>query len=74
MTDSARYMSLAGKKLKKLYNFTRIAHLLHNCAMCVRTDFKIIDEVIATTKATIIKNKDRKKDFYDAGLPFHPDL
>ena len=39
---------------------TCVAHLLHNCA---------IDEVIATIKAATIKNKDRKKDFHDAGLP-----
>ena len=32
--------------------------------MHVRAHFKNIDEVIAT-----INNKDRKKDFYDAGLP-----
>ena len=36
--------------------------------MRVRAHFKNIDEVMAT-----IKNKDRKKDFYDAGLPFPPD-
>ena len=32
--------------------------------MCVRAYFKNIDEIIAT-----IKNKDRKKNFHDAGLP-----
>ena len=36
--------------------------------MRARAHFKNIDEVIAT-----IKNKDRKKDFHDAGLPSHPD-
>ena len=52
---------------------SRIAHLLHNCALRVRAHFKNIDEVIATIKATTIKNKDRKKDFHDAGLPSPPD-
>ena len=47
---------------------TRIAQLLHNCAMCVLAHFKNIDEMIAT-----IKNKHRKKHFYDAGLPSPPD-
>ena len=65
-------MSLAGKTLKELYpslmHVNYIAHLLHNCAMRVRAHFKNIDEVIAT-----IKNKDRKKDFHDAGLPSPPD-
>ena len=46
---------------------------LHNCAMRVRAHFKNIDEVIATIKAATIKNKDRKKDFHDAGLPSPPD-
>ena len=35
--------------------------------MCVH--FKNIDEVIASIKAAAIKNKDRKKDLHDAGLP-----
>ena len=75
LTDAARYMSSAGKTLKELYpslmHVTCVAHLLHNCAM--RADFKNIGEVIATIKAATIKNKDRKKDFYDAGLPSPPD-
>ena len=51
-----------------------VGHLLHNCAMHVRAHFKNIDEVIATIKAATTENKDRKKDFYDAGLPSLPDL
>ena len=77
LTDAARYMSSAGKTLKELYpslmHLTCVAHLLHNCAMRVRAHFKNIDEVIATIKAATIKNKDRKKDFHDAGLPSPPD-
>ena len=77
LTDAARYRSLAGKTLKELYSslmhVTCIVHLLHNCAMRVRAHFKNIDEIIATIKAAIIKNKDRKKDFHDAGLPSPPD-
>ena len=77
LTDVARYMSLAGKTLKELYpslmHVTCVAHLLHNCAMRVRAHFKNIDEIIATIKAATIKNKDRKKDLHDAGLPSPPD-
>ena len=77
LTDAARFMSSAGKTLMKLYpssmHVTCVAHLLHNCAMRVRAHFKNIDEVIATIKAATIKNKDRKKDFHDAGLPSPPD-
>ena len=78
LTDAARYMSSAGKTLKELrvypslMHVTCVAHLLHNCAMRVRAYFKNIDEVIATIKAAI-KNKNRKKDFHDAGLPSPPD-
>ena len=75
LTDAARYMSSAGKTLKELHpslmHVTCVAHLLHDCA--VRAHFKNIDEVIATIKAATIKNKDRKKDFHDAGLPSPPD-
>ena len=77
LTDAARYMSLAGKTLKELYpslmHVTCVAHLLHNCAMRVSAHFKNIDEIIATIKEATIKNKDRKKDFHDAGLPSPPD-
>ena len=77
LTDAARYMSLAGKTLKDLYtslmHVTCVAHLLDNCAMRVRAHFKNIDEIIGTIKAATIKNKDRKKDFHDAGLPSPPD-
>ena len=73
LTDGAWYMSLAGKTLKELYSslmhVTCVAHLLHNCAMCVHAHFKSIDEIIAMIKAATIKNTDRKKDFHDAGLP-----
>ena len=71
-------MSSAGKTLKELcpslMHVTCVAHLLHNCVVRVRAHFKNIDEVIATIKAATIKNKDRKKDFHDAGLPSPPDL
>ena len=50
-----------------------VVRLLHKCAMRERNHLKNIDEVIATIKAAIIKNKYRKKDFHDAGLP-SPDL
>ena len=73
LTDVARYMSLAENTLKESYPYlmhvTCVAHLLHNCAMRVRAHFKNIDKIMATIKAATIKNKDRKKDFYDAGLP-----
>ena len=66
-------MSLAGKAIKELFpslmHVNCVAQLLHSCTMRVRGDFKNTDEIIATIKAATIKNKDRKKDFNDAGLP-----
>ena len=56
-----------------LMHVTCVVHLLHNCAMRVRAHFKNIDEIIATIKAVTIKNKDRKKDSHDAGLPSPPE-
>ena len=77
LTDAARYMSLTGKTLKELYpslmHVACVAHLLHNCTMRVHAHLKNIDKIIATIKAATIKNKDRKKDFHDAGLPSPPD-
>ena len=65
-------MSLAGS-LKQIYpslmHVTCIAHLLHNCAKQVRGHFKNFDDVVATTKAATIKNKDRIKELLEAGLP-----
>ena len=65
------------KKKNKFKNYlmivTCVAHLLHNCATRVRAHFKNIDEIVATNKAATIKNKDRNKDFHDAGLPSPPD-
>ena len=48
---------------------TCIAHLLHKSAMRISAFFKNINDVVATTKAATIKNKDRKNDFPETGLP-----
>ena len=53
-------------------HITCIARLLHNCTMGVRDFFKAIDDVVATIKAAVIKNKDRKNGFCEAGLPSSP--
>ena len=47
LTNAARYMSLAGKKLKKLHSslihVNYVEHVPHYCAMRVRAQFKTID-------------------------------
>ena len=77
MTDAARYMSWAGKTLKELYPSLRhvncVARLLQTALCVCLLIVKSIDEVLATIKAATIKNKDRKIDFHDAGLPSPPD-
>ena len=66
-------MSLAGKTLKESYpslmHVNCVTLLLHKWIMLVRAHFINIDKVIATIKAATIKNKNRKKDFHNAGLP-----
>ena len=60
LINAARYMSLVGKILKELHSFLMhvncVARLRHNCAMRRRVHFKNIDEVIATIKASTVKN------------------
>ena len=49
-SDAARYMTAAGTVLKslypKLFHVTCVAHLLHNCAMKVKSHFHGIDQLI----------------------------
>ena len=55
ITDAARYMMLAGRVLKslysKLFHITCVAHLLHNAAMIVRSNFSAVDNLIACLKS-----------------------
>ena len=61
------------KEYPSLMHVNSIAHLLHNCAMCVHAHFKNTDEVIATITAATIKNKHSKKNFHVTGLLSPPD-
>ena len=59
---------------QRLLNKSILVCLYYITALCVCVlILKNIDEIIATIKAAAIKNKDRKKDFHHAGLPFPPD-
>ena len=49
------------------------ALILHNCTIRVRAYFKNIEQMAVRIKAGTIKNKDRKEDFHEAGLPSPPD-
>ena len=61
LSDAARYMTAAGNLLKKLYpklfHVTCMAHLIHDCTVKVRANFRAVDELIARVKALTVKNK-----------------
>jgi len=42
---------------------TCVAHLLHNCAMKVKSHFHDVDQLIASIKAATVKNKSRQPQF-----------
>jgi len=47
----------------KLFHVTCIAHLLHNCAMKVKSHFEDVDQLIAEVKLVTVKNKTRQAKF-----------
>ena len=63
LSDVAKYMIAAGITLKslcsKLFHVTCVAHLLHNCAMKIKSHFEDVDQLIAKVKAVTIKNETR---------------
>lgn len=73
ISDAARYMIKAGKDLKVFYpNLSHIcclAHLVHNCALHIRSHFTNVDELIAAIKMLTVKNKTRADLFSSIGTP-----
>jgi len=51
---------------------TYVAHLLHDCAMKVKSHFHDVDQLIASIKAATIKNKSRQAQFAVIGYPPQP--
>ena len=76
LSDAARYMISAGTTLKVMYpnlfTVTCIAHLLHNCALRVKSHFQDVDYLIASIKAATVKNKSRRDLFREIGQPPQP--
>lgn len=76
ISDAAPYMISAAKTLKELYtqlfHVTCIAHLLHNCALRVKSYFDSADNLIARIKAATVKNKTRQDMFQAIGKPPEP--
>ena len=69
-------MIAAGITLKslhpKLFLVTCVAHLLHNCAMKIKSHFEDVDQLIAKVKAVRIKNKTRQAKLSAIGYPPQP--
>ena len=76
LSDAVKYMIAAGITLKSLYpnmfHLTCIVHLLHNCAMKIKSHFKDVDQLIAKVKAVTIRNKSRQAKFSAIGYPPQP--
>ena len=76
LSDAAKYRIAAGITLKslypKLFHVTCVAHLLHNCAMEIKSHFEDVDQLIAKVKAVTIKNKTRQAKFSAIGYPPQP--
>ena len=55
----------------KLFLVPSAAHLLHNCAMIVRSRFKDVDQLIAkvTSTTATVENKTRQAKFAAIGFP-----
>ena len=56
----------------KLFHVTYVAHLLHNCAMKIKSHFEDVDQLIAKVNAVTIKNKTKREKFSAVGYPPQP--
>ena len=78
ISDAASYMVSSTTNLKSLYpnmfHITCISHLIHNCCLKLRGNYKSIDRLISSIKAATVNNKDRYNSFKEIGLPPHPVL
>ena len=76
LSDAAKYMITAAITLKSLYpmlfHMVCVAHLLHNCAMNIKSHFEDVDQLIAKVKAVTIKNETRQAKFSAIGYPPQP--
>ena len=76
VSDATKYMIAAGITPKslypKLFHVTNVAHLLHNCAMKIKSHFEDVDQETAKVKAVTIKNKTRQTKFSAIDYPPQP--
>ena len=61
MSDAKKYIVAAGAILKslhpKLFHVTRVAHLLYNCAMKVKSHFEYNDQLFVKANQQQLKTK-----------------
>jgi hypothetical protein len=73
LSDAAPYMTAAGIILKNVYfnlfHVTCMAHLLHNCAMRIKSHYYDVDLLISAIKSLTIKNKTNRDLFDIIGIP-----
>ena len=55
-----------------LLRATCLAHLMHNCALKLKSFCKEVDDLIAAVKASVVRNKSRAVDFDVYGRPPQP--
>ena len=71
LSDAAKYMVATGGISKslypKLFHVTCATHLLHICAMKVKSHFEDVDQLIAKVKSAVVKNKTRPAKFATIG-------
>ena len=76
ISDAASYVCRAGNVLKEKYpnllHVTCLAHLMHYCALKIKSFYKEVDDLIAAVKASVVKNKTRAADFAVCGRPLQP--
>ena len=54
---------------RKLFHETCVAHLLHNCALKVKSHFKDIDQLIAKVKSATVQNAIKQAKFAAIDCP-----
>ena len=76
ISDAASYMKKAGTMLTSLFpnliHVTCIVHLFHNVCLLIKNTYVNIDNFIASTKASTIKNRNRRNMFNVIGTPLQP--
>ena len=76
LSDAVKYMMAAGITPKslypKLFYLTCVAHLLHNCAIKIKSYFEDVDQPIAKVKAVTFKNETRQAKFSAIRYPLQP--